>query len=176
MPEHVPVRYVRIQGAPRRIAEIEGFRDGKKCDRSRWRASNLFFSYDRKQATHAWSSSFTLNDIPKGSYLAVALEGDHGDEGVYAALRLDGIPVGAPDRAVSYPSNTWEYYNEERESHYTYYFPLEKNIAGKVIDVMVLVLEGGKNEFQPEVYLTAYPVPFEKKELILHEREQSHAR
>lgn len=176
MPKDVPIRYVRIQGAPQRIAEIEGFRDGNKYDRSQWRASNLFFSYDKRRATHAWFSSFTLNEIPRGSYLAVALEGEHGNEGAYAALRVDGVPVGAPDRAVSYPSNTWEYYNEERGSHYTYYFPLEKNMAGKAIDVVVLVLESGKNEFQPKMYLTAYPVPFEKKELILYEKEQNHVR
>jgi hypothetical protein len=169
MPEGIPVRYVRIQGAPRRIAEIEGFRDGKMCDRSQWRASNLFYPYEKRHATQAWSSSFVLNEIPKGSYLAVALEGEHGNEGAYAALRVDGVPVGSPDRAVSYPSNTWEYFNEEKDSYYTYYFPLEKRMAGETIDVVVLVLEGGKNEFRPHVYLTAYPIPFETRELVLHE-------
>ncbi len=168
MPEDMPVRYVRIQGPPGRIAEIEGFRDGSACDRSMWRASNLFYPYESKRATHAWAASFTLEEIPKGSYLAVALEGEHGDEGAYAALRVDGVPVGSPDRAVSFPSNTWEYFNEERESHYTYYFPLERSMTGKSIEVVVLVLAGGKNEFQPHVYLTAYPVPFEEKELILY--------
>jgi hypothetical protein len=171
IPDDVPVRYVRIHGAPQRIAEIEGFREGKLLNRSKWRASNLFYSYKKKRATQAWSSSFTLNEIPKGSYLAVALEGEHGNEGAYAALRVDGIPVGAPDRAVSYPSNTWEYYNEERNSNYTYFFPLEENVAGKTIDVVVLVLTGGKNEFKPGVYLTAYPVPYAEKKLILYEEE-----
>jgi len=171
IPDDVPVRYVRIHGAPQRIAEIEGFREGKLLNRSKWRASNLFYSYKKKRAIQAWSSSFTLNEIPKGSYLAVALEGEHGNEGAYAALRVDGIPVGAPDRAVSYPSNTWEYYNEERESNYTYFFPLEENVAGKTIDIVVLVLDGGKNEFKPDVYLTAYPVPYAEKELILYEEE-----
>jgi hypothetical protein len=167
VPEDVPIRYLRVQGAPRRIAEVEGFRGGKRCDRSKWRATNLFFPYTKKRTTRAWSSSFQLNEIPDRSYLAVALEGEHGDEGAYAALRVSGVPVGSPDRAVSYPSNTWEYYNEERDSYYTYYFPLEKRLVGKTIDVVVLVAEGGKNEFQPDVYITAYPVPFEKKELIL---------
>ncbi|UCE40065.1 MAG: hypothetical protein JSV17_11385 [Candidatus Aminicenantes bacterium] len=42
---------------------------------------------------------------------------------------------------------------------------------GKTSDVVALVLEGGKNKFQHNVYLTAYPIPFEKKELILYEKE-----
>ena len=171
MPKDMPVQYVRLHGAPRRIAEIEGYRDGNLCDRTKWRASNLFFPYKKKRAEHAWTSPFILREIPKGSYLAVALEGEHGNEGAYAALRVDGVPVGAPDRAVSYPSNTWEYFNEEKSSHYTYYFPLEKEMEGKTIDVVVLVASDGKNAFQPVVYLTAYPIPFESKELMLYEEE-----
>lgn len=167
IPEGHPIRYVRIHGAPRRIAEVEGYHKGIKLDRAKWRASNLFYSYSQKPAEQAWSSSFRLDEIPKGSYLAIALNGEHGNEGAYAALRVNGRPVGAPDRAVSYPSNTWEYFNEERKSHYTYFVPLEKNWINANIDVVVLVLKGGKNEIQPDVYITAYPIPFEAKELVL---------
>lgn len=174
MPDDIPVRYVRIHGAPQRIAEIQGFQGEKPVSRSGWRASNLFYSYKGRQATQAWSSSFTLNEIPRGGYLAVALEGEHGSEGAYAALRIDGVPVGSPDRAVSYPSNTWEYYNEERESNYTYFFPLEESMAGKTIDVVVLVLDGGKNKFRPDVYITAYPAPYAEKKLFLYEEGTNH--
>jgi hypothetical protein len=167
IPVEKPVRYVRVHGAPRRLAEIEGYREGAPLDRSSWRASNLFFSYAQRPAERTWASSFTLEEIPRNAYFAIALEGEHGDEGAYAAVRVDGRPVGAPDRAVSYPSNTWEYFNVERESNYTYYVPLDPSMVGKKIDVVVLVLKGGKNEIQPEVYLTAYPAPFESKELVL---------
>ncbi len=167
IPAETPVRYVRVHGAARRLAEIEGYREGARLERTRWRASNLFYSYAQRPADHAWTSSFTLEEISKNAYLAIALHGEHGDEGAYAAVRVDGRPVGAPDRAVSYPSNTWEYFNVEQESNYTYYVPLDPSMVGKTIDVVVLVLEGGKNEIQPEVYLTAYPAPFESKELVL---------
>jgi hypothetical protein len=167
IPEDTAVRYVRIKGAPRRIAEIEGYRDGKSVDRSLWRASNLFFPYEANPAVAAWSSSFVLDEICEGSYLAVALEGEHGNEGAYVAARIDGRFVGAPDRAVSFPSNTWEYYNEEKNSHYTYYIPLKKAWKGKNMDVVVLVLEGGKNQFNPGAYITAYPIPYESRELVL---------
>jgi hypothetical protein len=168
IPDDTPVRYVRIKGAPRRIAEIEGYRDGKSLDRSLWRASNLFFPYEAGPAVASWSSSFVLDEVCEGSYLAVALKGEHGNEGAYVAARIDGRLIGAPDRAVSYPSNTWEYYNEEKDSHYTYYIPLKKDWKGKNVDVVVLVLEGGKNKFQPEAYITAYPIPYESRELVLY--------
>jgi hypothetical protein len=99
----------------------------------------------------------------------VALNGTHGDEGAYAALRVDGRPVGAPDRAVSFPSNTWEYYNVEKDGNYTYYFPLPESMAGKTIDVIVLILQGGKNSLKPEAWITASPAPWEKRELVLYE-------
>ncbi len=171
IPDGIPVRYVRIQEAPRRIAEVEGYKDGKKLDRAMWRASNLFFPYRTKPAVNAWSSSLVLEEIPKGGYLAIALEGEHGNEGAYVAARVDGRLVGAPDRAVSFPSNTWEYYNVEKDTHYTYMIPLSEEMAGKEIETVVLVLEGGKNQFIPEAYLTAYPDPFEAKELYLYREE-----
>ena len=171
IPDKRPVRYVRIHGSPRRIAEVEGFRGGEKLDRSKWRASNLFFSYKTNPCVSAWSSSFELDEIPEGSYLAVALEGEHGNEGAYVAARVDGMPVGAPDRAVSYPSNTWEYYNEEKDNHYTYMIPLSGKMAGKKIDIVVLVLKKGESRFIPEGYLTAYPIPFKTRKLVLYRKE-----
>jgi hypothetical protein len=160
-------RYVRIHGAPQRIAEVEGYIQGKKLDRSKWRASNLFYSYKDKTGTAAWAGAFKLDEIAGKSYLAIALEGRHGDEGAYAAIRVAGEAVGAPDRAVSFPSNTWEYYNVEVDSNYTYYVPLSEGMSGKNIEVIVLVLEGGKNDFKPEAYLTAYPIPFSSLNLVL---------
>jgi len=165
------VRYVRVHGAPQRIAEIEAFKSGKMLDRSKWRASNLFDSYSTRPIVDAWKMTFTPNEIAKNSYLAVAMNGNHGDEGVYSALLIDGKPYGAPDRAVSFPSNTWEYYNVEMESDYTYYFPLSEDMIGKKIDVFALIRKDGVNEIQPEAWITAYPIPFESRELILYENK-----
>lgn len=168
---NLPVRYVRIHGAPQRIAEIEGFLKGKMLDCSKWRASNLFDSYIDKSATAAWSASFIPQEIPRNSTLAVAINGHHGNEGAYAALRVEGELYGAPDRSVSFPSNTWEYFNVEMDSNYTYYFPLHSSMAGKKIDIVVLVLDGGYNEIKPEAWLTTYPIPYENRELVLYEKK-----
>jgi hypothetical protein len=168
IPDSRAWRYVRIHGAPRRIAEIVGYRAGEELDRSAWRASNLFYSYRSRPAEAAWSGRIELDRIPPGGYLAVALDGFHGNEGAWAALRVAGKPVGAPDRAVSFPSNTWEYFNVERESGYTYFFPLDPTAAGRPIEVVVLSLEGGAGDFRPTVYLTAAEPPREKLRLTLH--------
>jgi hypothetical protein len=164
-----PIRYLRIHGAPRRLSEVEAYLDGKPIDRTGWRASNLFYAFSEKPAAAAWRLSFRPGQISRKAYLAVALNGKHGNEGATAALRVDGKPVGAPDRAVSFPSNTWEYFNVETDSNYTYYFPLSASMAGKTIEVVALILQGGTNGIKPEAWITACPPPWEMRELVLYE-------
>jgi hypothetical protein len=163
-----PVRYVRFRGTPEKVSEIQGFRNGKALDRSAWRGSNLFGPYNRIKAEQAWSATTIIGEIHPGTYLAVALEGEHGVEGAYAALRVDGQPAGASDRSPSYPVNPWEYPVAEAGSHYTYYIPLSKEMEGKNLEIFVLGMRGGVTEFQPTAYLTCYPKPYRKMELKLH--------
>jgi hypothetical protein len=157
-----PVRYLRITGPPRRIAEVEAYRDGKQVDRTNWRASNLFRNYAGDPAKTAWKFEFTLQESAPHSYLAVALNGRHGKEGAWAALKTGGQYIGASDRAVSFPSNTWEYFNVDSESNYTYYFPVKQDYLGKEMELVILGLKNGIAEFKPEVWLTAYPCPDQK--------------
>jgi hypothetical protein len=167
-PRDKPVRYLRLRGAPRRISEVESYLDGQPLDRVGWRASNLFNAYSRTPAVAAWQLIFKPEEVSANAYLAVALNGKHGNERAFAALRVEGRPVGAPDRAVSFPSNTWEYQNVEADGNTTYYFPLPKSMAGQTIEIVVLLLQGGINGIRPEAWITAYPTPWETRELILY--------
>jgi hypothetical protein len=162
-----PVRYFRLSKAPDKIAEIEGTLGGKSLDRSAWRASNLFGWYGLTPAVKAWTLSFTLDESVKGGYLVVPLAGKHGREGAFAALRAGGRLIGAPDRAVSFPTNVWEFRVEPKDSDYTYYIPVTQDMVGRRLDVVVLGLNKDLLDFKPEVWMTAYPIPFEQKELVL---------
>jgi hypothetical protein len=151
------------------VQEIEGYHRGKMLDRSKWRGSHLFARYSRVRAKKAWQHSFTLGEIPKGSYLAIALNGEHGIEGAYAAIRVNGKPVGAPRRSVSYPSNGFENPPRKRSSNYTYYVPLTEDMKGAKIDAVVLGMRNGSDKFKPEVWITAYPIPLSEMILFLTE-------
>ncbi|MGO9111086.1 MAG: hypothetical protein ACLP9L_17830 [Thermoguttaceae bacterium] len=164
------VRYFRTAGLPGPLAEVEGYRSGRPADRTKWRASNLFAPYTKVAAKSAWSLSLVLDEAPQGSYLVIPLAGRHGIEGAYAAVRIAGRPVGAPSRATSYPANAWEAPVRQTDSNYTYYVPATKDVVGKPIDVVVLVLADGINDFRPEAWITAYPVPLESHELVLDRR------
>jgi hypothetical protein len=163
------LRYIRFYGTPDKISEIEGYLGGEKLDRSKWRASNLFARYSRIRPRKAWQHSFTLGEVPKGSYLAIALNGEHGIEGAYASIRVNGEPIGARDRSVSFPANTWEYPVWNLPSNYTYYVPLTESMQGAKIDTVVLGMKDGSDNFKPDVWITAYPAPFRVQFLTLTE-------
>ncbi len=170
MPDDQPVRYLRAKGARLRIAEVEARRDGELLDRSAWRASNLFHPYEGRPARHSWQAKIELAEIPPGAILAVAVNGEHGDEGAYAALRVGGKLIGAHDRAVSFPSNTWEYYNVERERGYTYFFHLSPDMTGKPIEVVLLGFREAMPAVGAEAWLTCYEAPVVRHRLVLHRR------
>ncbi|OQX72108.1 MAG: hypothetical protein B6D61_15160 [Bacteroidetes bacterium 4484_249] len=150
------VRYLRFKYQPQQIVEIEGYHNGILLDRSGWRASNLFAHPDRMKCVKSWKAVFTLEEMAKNSYLSVAINGKHGIEGAYVAAKIDGQFVGAPDRASSYPSNTWEYVNAERDANYTYYIPVDKSAIGKKIEVFVMAYDEENTDIKPEVWISAF--------------------
>jgi hypothetical protein len=162
-----PVRYLRFRSFPDRITEVEGYKEGQSLPRDGWRASNLFAHPRRMKPVKAWKAQFLLDEFVKGSYLCIAVEGKHGVEGVYAALKVDGRLIGCPDRSPSFPSNTWEYANARRDKNYTYYVPITKDMIGKPIEAYVLAYDEKKTDLQPIVWVTAYPPPYESKVLEL---------
>jgi hypothetical protein len=165
-------RYLRFKAFPSRICEIEGYKDGDALDRSKWRASNLFAYPDNRklQCHQIWKSQFQLDEIAPNSYLCIALNGIHGTEGAYVAAKIDGELRGAPDRAQSYQSNTWEYINSRSNRNYTYFIPLDGSETGKDIEVYIIGFEEEFEDFNPEVWIHAYPVPFEKLRLKLERK------
>lgn len=187
------VRYVRFAPCPLRLSEVTGYRDGKKTDSSRWRASNLFRPYGSAtcMAKKAWKSELTLGEIADGAYLCVAVNGYHGQEGAWAAVKIDGEYVGCPDRAPSFTSNTWEYKSAASDRNYTYYIPLTKDMAGKKIEVYVLALnrnmdysnnerpDSGERkgvitgqQISPKIWLCSYPLPMKAKKLKMEMKKQ----
>ncbi len=161
------IQYVRLKYQPQNMVEIKGYYQGKLLNRTRWHASNLFAHSSRMHCVKSWKTTFTLDELANNSYLSVALNGKHGAEGAYVAAKIDGIPVGAPDRAPSYPSNTWEYVVAQRDANYTYYIPMKPEYVGKPIEVYVLAYDKSNTNIHPEVWISSKTNGKEKIRLML---------
>ncbi|HEX3134873.1 MAG TPA: discoidin domain-containing protein [Planctomycetota bacterium] len=150
-----PVRYVRLNPHGCDPAEISAGA-GVVVDRSPWRASNLFTAYAKRPAISARTASVTLNEAAPGSRICIALHGKHGRDGAWAAVRSGGTPIGCPDRAVSFDCNPWEYDGRVRQaaSGYTYYLPVTAEMIGKPIDLVVLTLTGGSDDYRAEAWIS----------------------
>ncbi len=153
-------RYFRMQVAPERVAEFEAWRGDLMLPRDDWRGSNLFAHPDAVPAVKAWSATVKTDEITPTSYLCVAVEGEHGEEGCYAAMKVGDRLVGAPSRAVSYPANTWEYPARRTKTGFTYFFPLDESHVGQDLEVVLLGMKGGGQNLQPSVWITARDLPF----------------
>jgi len=162
-----PLRYVRMMNASKRIQELSAFKGEFELKSDLWKASNLFAHGSKMKAKKMWKQVFRPIEIPKGSYLCIALEGKHGIEGAYAAAKIDGKFYGCPDRAVSYPSNTWEYANAKRDANYTYYMPLTEDMRKKEIEIYVMAYDDEALDFVPTLYITTDEIPFQEASLIL---------
>jgi hypothetical protein len=165
--EGQPVRYLRVRPGPQRVSELHAYAGDRELGRERWRASNLFGPYVTAPAARAWGATIRIDEVAANSYLAIPIFGEHGVEGAYASLRVNGELRGAPDRAGPYPTNVWEYLVAERESGYTYYVPVTDDMIGASIDVIVLGLNAEAEDLRSEVWITAYPAPFAELELTL---------
>lgn len=177
IPENQPIRYITINGCPDRIRHVRGYYRGKALDRTHWRASNLFAPIDLAPPVKAWSHDFTLSEVALGAYLAIAVNGIHGVEKAYASLRVGNGYAGAPRRAPSFPSNTWECPVRQTDRNTTYFVPLTADMVGKPLQAVVLLLGDRRwpweaytvsdAELQPEVWITAYPVPYATHDVVI---------
>lgn len=162
-----PLRYLRFRNYPDRIVEIEAFKQGKAILRNGWRASNLFAHVSQMQGQKAWHAQIKVEECLEGGRICIAVEGMHGVEGAYAALKDGDRLLGCPDRAPSYPSNTWEYVNARSSGNYTYYLPVTPDLLGKTLDVYVVAFDKNLADLRPVVWLTANPCLLSGKRLEL---------
>ena len=167
-------RYFHLDFTPLRITEISGWRDGKKVDRTAWHATNLVPTYWMKKGEfgddwkgYCFTKEITLDEIPQGAYLSIAIDGEFPREGAWAALKIDGEWHGCPDRAPSYTCNPWgwQVWLNDTKGNYTYYYPLTPDMLGKTIEVWAV--SATSKEVKPTVWMSTYPIPFESKELKL---------
>ena len=145
------IRYLRIAEPVDRIYAVRLIKDGKEIKLKKPFANNMQAHYRYKKTAFVKSQEFTLPEYRKGSFIAVAVEGIHGDEGVYCTAEYEGIHTGFPRRAPDYKANQWEHMVCSSDKNNTFYFELPDNLTN--IKINAVFSDRRKAEIKCNVYI-----------------------
>jgi hypothetical protein len=162
-----PIQFLKLNPAPLIVSEIKAIANDQPIDISQAKLTNLFPDSRLLEVKKAWKGKFTLSELNENSTLAVAIEGDYGEDGAFAVVQINDSLVGAFDRSPTFPFNNWEYIKAPQNGNYTYYFKVPEDFANQELTVYVFGLKNIEMIQKPEVWSTAYPIPFKKKRLVL---------
>lgn len=148
-------RYVRMSEPVNRIYRISAIKNGEEIRLASPKLNNLMGHYNRMNIAGMKKFEFTVDENMwiDGCYISVACEGIHGIEGVYAIAECEDKLYGAFDRAVSYPSNSFECRPTNKNSNYTYYINLPKTSIGKKVTVWAMLTDAEHTDFDIDCYL-----------------------
>lgn len=134
-PVNGSMRYFRLAEPMDRIYHFRVIKDGKPLDISDAHGNNMQAHYNKRPTKILKSGSLQLPDDCLNAFLAVAVEGEHGEEGVYCCACLDGKYLATNRRAPDYKANIWEHMVCQAKEYTTHYIPIPAEAAGKQIEV-----------------------------------------
>ncbi len=134
-PVNGALRYLRIAKPVDRIFAVRLIKDGKDITPKNAHGNNMqaHYRYKKTQAVHC--AELILPDYTGRSRLTVAVEGEHGTEGVYVVAKIKGTLYGFPERAPEYKANLWEHRVIDRDKNNTFYMPLPEGLEGEKIEI-----------------------------------------
>ncbi len=149
------IRYLRIREPLDRIYKVALMKEGKEIALS---DPKLLFALPHYRDRRIVGARRVRLSIPgdllePGAYLSIGARGEHGREGIYAVVEIDGKEFGCPDRAASYPVMAWECGVGNSDSGYTYYLPVKPGMTDREINVYLLEFTEEAGECRPSVYL-----------------------
>ncbi len=147
------LRYFTLNAPPYRIHSFKALVKGKPVRLTGMKANNLMAPYECRKTKKCKTAEITLPQNADGKFLACAVKGKHGAEGVYVVAECNGKLFGAYDRASAFPANVWEHLVTTSNSDYTYYVAIPKEAYGMKMKVHFLFNSEKISELQPEVYI-----------------------
>ncbi len=145
-PVNAGLRYLRIAKPVDRIFAVRLIKDGKDITPKNAHGNNMQAHYRYKKTQAVYCTEFTLPDYKGREKLTVAVEGEHGTEGVYMVAKIKGALYGFPERAPEYKANQWEHRVLDRDSNNTFYMPLPEGLEGEKIEIFAIFSDRRKAE------------------------------
>ena len=147
------IRYLRIENPVDRIYHIRLIKDGRIIETKDAFANNMQSHYRHRKTAVSKSGEFTLSEYKKDSYLAVAVNGVHGEECVYCTAEIDGKLCGFPRRAPDYKANQWEHAVCGSDKNNTFFLTLPENMECKTIKINAAFSDRRKANAKCDVYI-----------------------
>ena len=147
------IRYLRIENPVDRIYAVRLIKDGREVALSKPFANNLQAHYRHKNVAAVKWQEFVLPEYKKGSSIAVAVEGVHGEECVYCVAQIGGKTVGFPKRAPDYRANQWEHAVCGSDKNNTFFLELPEGLEGKEIKLSAIFTDRRKTDAVCNVYI-----------------------
>lgn len=132
------IRYVRIPEPMDRIFSVKLIKDGKEIALKNPTANNLQPHFSRNQTQSVKTGEFILPKYRDGAYIALAADGEYGDEVLYCVAEIDGKEMGFPRRAPEYKANQWEHLVCSSDKNHTFFLPLPENCEGRAVKIYAL--------------------------------------
>lgn len=152
-PVNGAMRYFRLAEPMDRIYHFRVLRDGKPLPIENAHGNNMQAHYRKRPTRVLKSGVLRLPDDCRDAFLAVAVEGEHGDEGVYCSACLDGKYLAPNKRAPDFKANIWEHRVCPAPAYTTHYIPLPADAAGKQVEVFASFSEWDAGKIPCRVYL-----------------------
>ena len=146
-------RYFRLAAPMDRIYHFRVIKDGKALDIHNAHGNNMQAHYSKRPTRVLKSGSLQLPADCGNAFLAVAVEGQHGDEGVYCCACLEGEYLATNRRAPDYKANIWEHRVCSAEEYTTHYIPIPADAGGKTIEVYASFSRDDTAQIPCRVYL-----------------------
>ena len=152
-PVNGKMRYFRLEEPMDRIYHFRVLKNGQPMAIENAHGNNLQAPYRKKVTRVLKSGEVQLPDDCREAFLAVAIEGKHGDEGVYCCACVDGKYLAPNKRAPDFKANMWEHRVCEAPEYNTFYIPLPETAAGKMVSVFASFSDGVGQKIPCNVYL-----------------------
>lgn len=146
------LRYLRIAEPMDRIFSIRAFKDGNELSFNNPKANNLMAHYNKKNVKSVKTAELVIPECDDNDYLAVAIEGEHGAEGVYCTAEIAGNLCGFPERAPTWKANVWEHIVCDEEKNNTFFLPIKSEMSGKKIKVYTVFTNENMSDIDVDIY------------------------
>ena len=140
------IRYLRIDCPVDRIYAVRLIKDGKTIETKDAFANNMQAHYRHRKTQISVCGEFTIPEYNQGSKIAVAIEGVHGEEGVYCIAEFDSKISGFPKRAPDYRANQWEHAVCSTDKNNTFFIEIPEDMQGKKVKIHAVFSNRQKGE------------------------------